>query len=227
MGDRKTIVEKNLGLVGSICKRYLNTNYEYEELFQVGCIGLTKAVKDFDVTKGFEFSTYAVPKITGEIRRFIRDDNYIHISRNIKNKIVASQMAYGRLRRKLDREPKDIEIAKEMGISLKELKDIQKVNSNLNFKYLNEVIYTNGEDGDICLKDLVRDNKVYEQFSVDRLVLENAMNHLNDIEKSVIELRYSRDMSQTNVAKVLGVSQVQVSRIEKRALHTLKKYMRN
>lgn len=221
------MIEKNLGLVGSVCKKYLHMNYEYDDLFQVGCIGLTKAVKNFDISKGFEFSTYAVPLITGEIRRYVRDDNYINIGRTLKTKITANRMAYGRLKRRLDREPSDIEVANEMGISLKELKDIQKVIGHLNFKYLNQVIYTDSEDGDICLKDRVRDNKVYEQFCVDRLVLDSAMRALSDVEKSVVELRFFRDMTQANIADKLGVSQVQVSRIEKRALHKLKDRMKN
>ena len=220
-GDQKAkeqILEENTGLIWSIVKRFLGRGAESEDLYQLGCLGFIKAVNGFDPQFGTQFSTYAVPKIAGEIRRFLRDDGAVKVSRSVKERSAIIHMAKHQLLIDFGREPTVSEIASYTGLSVEDIAEAEVATSAV------ESIYqTAGEDG-FCLENILS-NTESEDVMLERVSLRQAIESLSEREGMVIKLRFFHGLTQERVSKVLSVSQVQVSRIEKKALAKLKEMM--
>ncbi|WP_315117534.1 RNA polymerase sporulation sigma factor SigF [uncultured Clostridium sp.] len=221
-GDKEAlnnVVEINLPLVSAISKKFLNRGYEYEDIYQIGCMGLIKAINNFDSNYGVKFSTYAVPMIMGEIKRFIRDDGIIKVSRSIKN--TARKLHYDKeaLAKELNREPTIEELSEYSGIDKEEI--VFASESINNMQYLYDTIHQ--DDGSpIMLIDKISENYEEDSEIVNRIALKEAISKLDVKSRQIIMLRYFKDKTQVEVAKMLGISQVQVSRIEKRVLKMMK-----
>ena len=220
-GDREAgeqLIQENAGLVWSVARRFLGRGTEPDDLYQLGCLGFLKAVEGFDTEFGTQFSTYAVPKIAGEIRRFLRDDGAVKVSRTIKEQAAAVKSARNLLIGALGREPSVQEIAKQTGLTPEEIALAESATA------ATESIHAQtGEEG-FSLENVLTDTES-EEILVEKISLKQAIAHLEEREATVIKLRYYHDLTQERVARVLGVSQVQVSRIEKKALQHLRQYM--
>lgn len=214
---RDMLVEENMGLVWSIVKRFNGRGHEIEDLFQIGSIGLIKAIDKFDTSFEVKFSTYAVPMITGEIKRFIRDDGIIKISRSIKENSWKIKCAAEKFINTHGREATVNELALEVGITIEEIAMAMDINMEVESIY--KTIYQ-GEGNEIYLVDKVADTDKPEigQAVVNKILLTQLMSELSDVERELIVLRYFKNKTQTQVAKVLGISQVQVSRLERKIL---------
>ncbi|MBM7870109.1 RNA polymerase sporulation-specific sigma factor [Clostridium pascui] len=221
-GDKNALnklIEINLPLVSAITKKFLNRGYEYEDIYQIGCMGLVKAVNNFDASYGVKFSTYAVPMIMGEIKRFIRDDGMIKVSRSVKT--TARKLHYDKeiLTKELNREPTLEELSNYSGVEKEEI--IFATESANSMQYLYDTIHQ--QDGaPIMLIDKISDNYEEDSELVNRLALKEVIGTLDIKSRQIIMLRYFKDKTQVEVAKMLGISQVQVSRIEKKVLKILK-----
>lgn len=224
MEAQEILVNHNLGLVRSVIRRFANRGYEREDLFQLGCIGLIKAIKKFDTSFDVRFSTYAVPMIIGEIKRFLRDDGIIKVSRSLKQTAARVKMTKEKLQKENGREPTLQEIADDMGATKEEI--VMALDSSASPEYLYDVIHQ--DDGSpIHLIDKISENDTLEDSEViDRIVLQEAISKLEPRERQIIFLRYFKDQTQTQIAQVLGISQVQVSRIEKKVLQNMKDIMK-
>ncbi len=215
------LVENNMGLVYSIVKRYSGRGYETEDLVQIGAIGLIKAIKKFDTKFNVCFSTYAVPVIAGEIKRFLRDDGAVKISRTLKETAIKGRRAEEELRRVLNRDPTIGEIAEKCGVDADTLTEAFDAAAPPASIY--ESIYENGEN-EIRLLDTMAGDESEEKI-INKVMAENILTSLKPRERQVIVLRYYKGKTQSEIAKIIGVSQVQVSRIEKRILENLRKSM--
>lgn len=213
------LVNNNIGLVRSVIKRFNNRGYESEDLFQLGCIGLIKAIKKFDIKYDVRFSTYAVPMIIGEIKRFLRDDGIIKVSRSLKQTANKVKVAKEHLTKQLDREPTIQEISDEIHVDKEDI--VMALESNYHPDYLYDVIHQN-DGSPIYLIDRIGDDVDLDGEVLDKIILKEVLNELKPRDRQVIILRYFKDKTQTEVAKILGISQVQVSRIEKRVLKNMK-----
>ena len=214
---REQLIVDNSGLVWSIAKRYFGRGVDSDDLYQLGCLGLLKAIDGFDLTFGTEFSTYAVPKIAGEIRRFLRDDGSVKVSRSIKERSAAIKMERQRLIGVLGREPTLSELAENLDLTVQEIAAAETATA------CTESIHKeSGEDG-FTLEDVLTDG-FQEERMIERISLREAIVALPDRERTVIDLRYYRGMTQDKVSCIMGVSQVQVSRIEKKALQMLRTF---
>ena len=209
------LIEDNAGLIWSVVRRYYGRGVEPDDLYQLGCLGFLKAVRGFDADFGCQFSTYAVPKIAGEIRRFLRDDGAVKVSRGIKERWGTIHTARERLRLTLDREPTLSELAEVTGLSPEEIAAAEEAAA--------PVASLQMELGDGLTLESVLGTDGMEEGVVERLSLRAAVDSLAERERSVVLLRYFRGMTQERVARVLGVSQVQVSRIERRAVERLRR----
>ncbi len=219
LNAQNLIVEENMGLVRSMVKRFLNRGYETEDLFQIGCIGLIKAIKKFDLSFNAKFSTYAVPMIMGEIKRFIRDDGIIKVSRSIKELGIKAMTLQERMRKEFDREPTVKELAQKLGVSPEELA------TALEAGIRPESIYASaGEDGKEgkALVDRLESGIDHEGEIVNRLLVRELLENLGEREKKIIILRYFKQKTQSQIAEMLGISQVQVSRIEKKVIAAMR-----
>lgn len=217
---RDTIVSENLGLVWSIVKRFMNRGVDLEDLFQIGCIGLLKAVDKFNLEYQVKFSTYAVPMIAGEIRRFLRDDGMIKVSRSLKELAYKSLKAGEKLTDRLGREPTMEELSEELGVEKEELVQAMEAGGEVDSLY--RPIHQK-EGSEIRLLDKIEEKEKSEDKILDRLVLKELLETLNAEERQLIYLRYFADRTQSDVGKIMGISQVQVSRMEKRIMENLKK----
>lgn len=214
---RDTIVESNLRLVWSVVQRFINRGYDPEDLFQIGSIGLIKSIDKFDLTYDVKFSTYAVPMIIGEIQRFLRDDGTVKVSRSLKETANKIRRARDELSKELSRSPSVNEVAEYVGISPEEVVLAQEASRAPSS--INETVYEN--DGDpITLLDQLSDQAEDKWF--DKISLNEAIEQLDEREKLIVYLRYYKDQTQSEVAERLGISQVQVSRIEKKILIQMK-----
>lgn len=209
------LVQENAGLIWSVAKRFLGRGAEAEDLYQLGCLGFLKAVEGFDLDFGTQFSTYAVPKIAGEIRRFLRDDGAIKVSRSLKERAAAVRLMRARLSSALGREPTVSELAEQLGLTAEEIADAE--NAAMEVESIHREC---GEEG-FTLENILTDTESEERM-LERIALRQAITELPEREKCVISLRYFHGLTQDRVAKVLGVSQVQVSRIEKKAIGILR-----
>lgn len=216
---RDLIVSKNTRLVWSIVQRFLNRGYEADDLFQIGCIGLIKSVDKFDLSYDVKFSTYAVPMIIGEIQRFLRDDGTVKVSRSLKEIGNKIRKVKDKLTKQLGREPTIDEIAIELQLPREEIVFASEASRSLTS--IHETVYEN--DGDpITLLDQISDR---EDRWFDKMALGEAIKHLEERERLIVYLRYYKDQTQAEVAKRLGISQVQVSRLEKKILEQMKEFM--
>lgn len=224
-GDREAqdlLVRRNIGLVSTIVKKFLNRGYDYEDLFQIGSIGLIKAIKNFNTSFNVRFSTYAVPMIMGEIKRFLRDDGLIKVSRSIKETSKKVKQAKEKLAMKNGREATIDEIAKELCITSEDV--VMSLESTSQPDYLYETIHQ--DDGSpVLLIDKIGEDRDYGSEVVDKVALKDLISTLDAKARQVIMLRYFKDMTQSQIAEVLGISQVQVSRIEKKVLEYLREKM--
>lgn len=219
---RELFIKGNLRLVLSVIKRFSQTQENVDDLFQIGCIGLIKAVDNFDVSLQVKFSTYAVPMIVGEIRRFLRDNNAIRVSRSLKDTAYKAIYAREMLTRKNAMEPTITEIASEIGISKEDI--VYALDAIQNPMSLYEPVYTEGGDA-LYVMDQISDKKNKEENWVENLSLSEAMKRLNEREHQIIVLRFFRGKTQMEVADMIGISQAQVSRLEKNALKTMRNYL--
>ena len=219
---REKYIEGNLRLVLSVIKRFSSSNENVDDLFQIGCIGLIKAIDNFDSTLNVKFSTYAVPMIIGEIRRFLRDNNTIRVSRSLKDTAYKAIYARENLTRKNLKEPTIEEIAAEVGISKEDI--VYAMDAIQNPMSLYEPIFTDGGDT-LYVMDQISDKKNKEETWVEHLSLSEAMKKLNSREHEIISLRFFEGKTQMEVAEIIGISQAQVSRLEKSALRTMRSYL--
>ena len=219
---REKYIEGNLRLVLSVIKRFSSSNENVDDLFQIGCIGLIKAIDNFDSTLNVKFSTYAVPMIIGEIRRFLRDNNSIRVSRSLKDTAYKAIYSRENLTRKNLKEPTIEEIATEIGISKEDI--VYAMDAIQNPMSLYEPIYTDGGDT-LYVMDQISDKKNKEETWVEHLSLSEAMKKLNTREHEIISLRFFEGKTQMEVADIIGISQAQVSRLEKNALRTMRTYL--
>lgn len=210
------MMEENSGLIWSIVRRYYGRGVDPEDLYQLGCMGFLKAVRGFDPAFGCQFSTYAVPKIAGEIRRFLRDDGAVKVSRGLKERAGSIRTARDKLQAELGREPTLSELAEETGLEPEEIAAAEDANRPVASLQMEA-----GEDG-FTLENMLGTDGM-EEGIVERLSLRAAIDSLSPRERSVILLRYFKNLTQDRAARVLGVSQVQVSRIEKKAMEQLRR----
>ncbi|MFT8362403.1 MAG: RNA polymerase sporulation sigma factor SigF [Sporolactobacillus sp.] len=214
---RDRLVSKNMRLVWSVVQRFINRGYEPDDLFQIGCIGLLKSVDKFDLSYNVKFSTYAVPMIIGEIQRFIRDDGAVKVSRSLKETGIRVRKKKDELAKKLGRSPAVSELADALELSPEDI--ILSQEAIRAPSSINETVFEN--DGDpITILDQISDTESGKWF--DKMVVREAVGHLTEREKLIVYLRYFKDQTQMEVAVRLGISQVQVSRLEKKILEEIK-----
>ncbi|CAM3238916.1 MULTISPECIES: RNA polymerase sporulation sigma factor SigF [Brevibacillus] len=214
---RELLVNSNIRLVWSVVQRFINRGYEADDLFQIGCIGLLKAVDKFDLTYDVRFSTYAVPMIIGEIQRFLRDDGTVKVSRSLKETANKVRRVKDELYKQFGRAPTIAEVADAVGITPEEVVFAQEASRSPSS--IHETVFEN--DGDpITLIDQIADEGVNKWF--EKIALKDAISRLSEREQLIVYLRYYKDQTQSEVAERLGISQVQVSRLEKRILQTIK-----
>ena len=224
-GDREAreeYIKGNLRLVLSIIQRFNSGNENVDDLFQIGCIGLMKAIDNFDLTQGVKFSTYAVPMIIGEIRRYLRDNNAIRVSRSLRDIAYKALYTKENLLNSLDREPTIEEISPESGLGREEI--INALDAIQVPMSLYEPVYS--DSGDVLyLMDQISDKKNREENWVEDLSIKEAMGKLGEREKNIIEMRFFHGKTQMEVAEEIHISQAQVSRLEKNALKNMKNYL--
>lgn len=216
---RDTLFEENVGLIYSVAKRFLGRGVEMEDLFQIGSIGLLKAVDNFDTSYEVRFSTYAVPMIAGEIKRYLRDDGILKVSRSLKENCSKIYQLREKLERILGREPTLEELSAKSGIPMEEM--VMSMESGAEVESLHKTIYQ-GEGNEISLMDKLPEKENHQEVLLDKIFLEEILGTLAPQERCLIYMRYFQDMTQTEIALKLGISQVQVSRLEKRILKSLR-----
>ena len=217
-GDREageTLIRENSGLIWSVAKRFLGRGTEPEDLYQLGCLGFLKAVEGFDLNFGTQFSTYAVPKIAGEIRRFLRDDGAIKVSRSLKEHASLIRQTRSTLTNIFGREPTIHELSQHTGLTAEEIVLAENATAEVE-----SIHRESGEEG-FTLENILTDTESEERM-VERIALREAISQLPERERTVIQLRYFHGLTQDRVARVLSVSQVQISRIEKKAIQSLR-----
>lgn len=220
-GDREAseiLVTENSGLIWSVARRFIGRGTESDDLYQLGCLGFLKAVEGFDLEYGTQFSTYAVPKIAGEIRRFLRDDGAVKVSRSLKEQAMTIKVARNHLTTALGREPTLQEISRQTGFTPEEIALAENATA------ATESIQRECREEGFSLENILTDTESEERM-VERIALMQAVSRLPEREEMVIRLRYFHALTQERVAKVLEVSQVQVSRIEKKALGHLRELL--
>ena len=219
---RELYIKGNLRLVLSVIRRFQNSSENPDDLFQIGCIGLIKAIDNFDTTLQVKFSTYAVPMIIGEIRRYLRDNNSIRVSRSLRDTAYKAIHAKEVLSRNSFKEPTLQEIAEESGVAAEDiLYALDAIQSPVS---LYDPVYTDGGDT-LYVMDQISDKKNKEENWVEKLSLSDAMNHLSERENFIINLRFFEGKTQMEVADEIHISQAQVSRLEKSALKTIRQYL--
>lgn len=225
LGDKEAkelYIKGNLRLVLSVIQRFSNSNENIDDLFQIGCIGLIKAINNFDVTQQVKFSTYAVPMIIGEIKRYLRDNNSIRVSRSLRDTAYKAIYAKEALTKKNQKEPTITEIASEIGISKEDI--VVALDAIQSPMSLYDPVYSEGGDT-LYVMDQIRDKKSTEDNWIQDIVLNNAVKRLSEREREIINLRFYEGKTQMEVADEIGISQAQVSRLEKNALKSMRKYL--
>ena len=219
---REKLVEGNLRLVLSVIQRFAGRGENADDLFQVGCVGLLKAIDNFDISQNVRFSTYGVPMIIGEIRRYLRDNSAIRVSRSMRDTAYRVLQSREKLQREQQREPTVEQIAHELGIRREEV--VFAMDAVCDPVSLFEPIYSDGGDT-MCVMDQVRDNKNTDEDWLEQIALKEAMSRLSERERQILALRYSDGKTQMEVSGEIGISQAQVSRLEKNAIKSIKKNM--
>ena len=212
---RETLIEKNLGLVHHIVKRFLGRGYDAEDLFQIGSIGLMKAIDKFDLSYDVKFSTYAVPMISGEIKRFLRDDGMVKVSRSLKENGWKVKQASERISHEEGRDATLQEIAEATGLSREDI--VMAMEANVEVESIYKSVYQS-DGNEIYLVDRLPEKKDENETLLNHMLLQQLMDGLEEDERNLIRLRYFQNKTQVEVAKYMGISQVQVSRMEKRIL---------
>ncbi|TCK97873.1 RNA polymerase sigma (RpsG/SigG) subunit [Natranaerovirga hydrolytica] len=220
---REAYIRGNLRLVLSVIQRFNNSNEYVDDLFQVGCIGLIKAIDNFDISHNVKFSTYAVPMIIGEIRRYLRDNNSIRVSRSLRDTAYKALQVKEQLTRKHSKEPTVSEISSELGISKEEI--VFALDAIQDPVSLHEPVYNDGGDS-LYIMDQIGDKKNKEENWVESISLNEAMKKLSQREYHILMLRFFEGKTQMEVANEIDISQAQVSRLEKTAIRNMKKYLR-
>lgn len=212
---KERVVTENLGLVWAVARRFLGRGHELEDLYQIGCIGLMKCIDKFDLSFDVKFSTYAVPMISGEIKRFLRDDGMIKVSRTLKETAYKVKKVREEIMNRTGMEPKLEEISQLLEIDVEEI--VASLEANVEVESIHKTIYQN--DGNaIYLLDKIADVADENETLLDHLVVEELMGQLEETEAQIIRMRYFENKTQTEIAKGIGISQVQVSRMEKKIL---------
>ncbi len=212
------LLEENAGLIWSIVRRYARRQVETEDLYQLACLGFLKAVRGFEPAYGTQFSTYAVPKIAGEIRRFIRDDGMVKVSRGVKERAYAIHQARSALQLALDREPSLSELAAETGFTIEEIASADLATSAVSS------LHAETSEGGVALESVLGCDGPEESL-VEKVDLHNAIATLPERERKIIFLRYYKGLTQDKIAQMLGISQVQVSRLEKKSMQAMRKLL--
>ena len=218
----ESLVKNNMGLVYNIAKRFVGRGYEIEDLNQIGAMGLVKSIKKFDTNYNVQLSTYAVPFIIGEIKRYIRDDGRIKVSRSIKELAVKINQIQKEAMDKNGEELKVEQIAEILNVPKEEIALALDANSASVVTSINEPVYNDKYGKELCIEDTIASDKDEENKIADKLTIKKLVEELNSQEQEIVMLRYYKGKTQTEVAKKLGISQVQVSRIEKRILYSMK-----
>ncbi len=218
-GARNRVITENVGLIWSIVRRFLGRGQEADDLFQIGCIGLMKAVDKFELSYDVKFSTYAVPMITGEIKRFLRDDGMIKVSRTLKETAGRVRKVQELLENEYGREPTLAELAASLQLAEEDI--VMALDSSAEVESLNKTIYYS-DGSDIALMDKIAEEVDRNEQLVNHIALKKILSELDEREQNLIRMRFFEDRTQTQVAEVLGVSQVQVSRMEKKLLLQLR-----
>lgn len=222
MEAREEYIKGNLRLVLSVIQRFSGSNENVDDLFQIGCIGLIKAIDNFDITQNVRFSTYAVPMILGEVRRYLRDNNSIRVSRSLRDTAYKAIYAKENLMKKNLKEPTIMEIADEIGVSKEDITyALDAIQSPVS---LYEPVYSDGGDP-LFVMDQISDKKNLEENWVEDISLNEAMKRLPERERHIIDMRFFEGKTQTEVAEEIHISQAQVSRLEKNALKSMKGYL--
>lgn len=212
---KEQLVTENLGLVWAVARRFIGRGHELEDLYQIGCIGLMKCIDKFDLSYDVKFSTYAVPMITGEIKRFLRDDGMIKVSRTLKETAYKVKKAREEIINRTGIEPKLEELSELLEIDVEEI--VASLEANVEVESIYKIIYQN--DGNaVYLMDKIANEEDENEILLDHMVIEGLMAGLNEIEDKIIKLRYFENKTQTEIANEIGISQVQVSRMEKKIL---------
>lgn len=219
---RDRIIQGNLRLVLSVLKQFHNRGENIDDLFQVGCVGLVKAVDNFDPGIGVKFSTYAVPMVLGEIRRYLRDNNAIRVSRSLRRIAHRALQAKEQLAKTMGREPTIEEIAASLEMSPEEI--VHALDANFDPLSLHDAVYNDSTDP-LYLMDQIKDNQNDDNSWMQRILLKEALEKLSPREKTILHKRFFVGMTQVQVAASIGISQAQVSRLEKGALKYIKKHM--
>ena len=218
-GARNRVITENVGLIWSIVRRFLGRGQEADDLFQIGCIGLMKAVDKFELSYDVKFSTYAVPMITGEIKRFLRDDGMIKVSRTLKETAGRVRKVQELLENEYGREPTLAELAASLQLAEEDI--VMALDSSAEVESLNKTIYYS-DGSDIALMDKIAEEVDRNEQLVNHIALKKILSELDEREQNLIRMRFFEDRTQAQVAEVLGVSQVQVSRMEKKLLLRLR-----
>lgn len=221
-GAREALVEGNLRLVLSVIQRFSGRGENADDLFQVGCVGLLKAIDNFDITQNVRFSTYGVPMIIGEIRRYLRDNSAIRVSRSMRDTAYRVLQAREKLQREQQREPTVEQIARELDIPREEV--VFAMDAVCDPVSLFEPIYADGGDT-VCVMDQVRDDRNTDEDWLEQIALKDAMSRLSARERIILALRFCDGKTQMEVSSEIGISQAQVSRLEKNAIKSIKKNM--
>lgn len=219
---RDQVITENIGLVWSTVRRFLGRGYEADDLFQIGSIGLMKAIDKFDSSFDVKFSTYAVPMIAGEIKRFLRDDGMIKVSRSLKENGWKVRQAAERLSHQLGRDATLEEIAAATELTIEDI--VMAMEANVEVESIYKSVYQS-DGNEIYLVDKIPERKDENEVLLNHMLLEQLMEELNETERELIQLRYFQDKTQMEVAKKLGVSQVQVSRMEKKILIRMRAHL--
>ena len=220
---KEILIKNNLGLVRSVISKFSNIGYERDDLFQLGSIGLIKSIYKFDPKFNVKFSTYAVPMILGEIKRYLRDDGMVKVSRSLKQIAIKAKTQTEILTKKLGREPSIEELAHELDVEKEDL--VMAMEANFSVEYLHGVIHEE-EGSPICLIDKISlKGENEEERVIDNLLLKQVLDKVEKRERQIIVLRYFEDKTQSEIGDILNISQVQVSRIEKKVLSKLKSYI--
>ena len=217
---RETLIQGNLRLVLSVIQRFASRGENADDLFQVGCVGLIKAIDNFDVSQNVRFSTYGVPMIIGEIRRYLRDNSAIRVSRSMRDTAYRVLQAREKLQRESQREPTVDQIAKELDIPREEV--VMAMDAVVDPVSLSEPVYSDSGDA-VTVMDQVRDTKNTDEDWLERIALKDAMARLTPRERRILALRFSEGKTQMEVSSEIGISQAQVSRLEKNAIKAIKK----
>lgn len=222
-GERDALITSNMGLVYMVLKRFSNRGQEQEDLFQIGMIGLIKAIDKFDLSRELSFSTYAVPMIIGEIRRFLRDDGMIHISRQIKDNARKIAAVKEEFRKRSAHDATMEELAEMTGLAIEEIVVAMEATTEVESIY--EPVHSQTEGGALLVIDQLEDTKRSEIDLVNRITVVQMLDSLGERERHLIELRYLQGKTQNESAKILGMNQVAVSRLEKKVLMSLREQL--